>query len=537
MRSKPDVPMRQGPGVHGKQSGRARRFYLARRRQDLLAPTHALIELVDLLSAEEKIGACGPILADLQKIKLHAERMAAMIQSALDPDRSVDEASKTLDRDLPNCLTPILGYGGDLARVASKYFLDSFASEFREVDGLGHRVQYLAQATVELLRAREGRAFVEDVNLYLGRIPAAGAGDDALLPSAEPGRILVAEDNEAVRDLLCEYLRSQGHDIVPARDGAEALELLKAGDLDLVMTDIEMPRADGFAVIERLRSDPCCRNIPVIVISGQSELDVIAHCIKMGAEDYLPKPFNRVILKARVDACLEKKRLRDRSEQERLRYNDLLNAILPGPVVKELVETDAVKPRRREGVAVLFADIVGFTRYCDDHSDCPEFVVQHLRRLFEAWEKEASALGVQKIKTIGDAFMAASGLLEDVPDPVIDCVRLGMRMIDFTQRLCDSAGRELGFKLRVGVHVGTVVSGVLGRQQSLFDLWGDTVNIAARLESHGDAGCVNLSLEAWEQVSGSLAGERHSFRELKGKPGLTKIVHLDPDAIRWLGGA
>jgi class 3 adenylate cyclase len=535
MESNPDVPMGQRPAARGEQPGRARPFYLARRRQDLLAPTHALIEMVDLLTAEEKIAACGPILADLQKIKLHAQRMAAMIQSALDPGRSVDEASKTLNHDLSNCLTPILGYGGDLARVARRYFLDGFADEFREVDGLGHRVQYLAQATIAQLRSPAGHAFAEDVNLYLERIPAPGAGDDdALAPSAEPGRILVAEDNEPVRDLLCEYLRSQGHDVVPARDGAEALELLEAGNFDLVMTDIEMPRADGFEVIERLRSDPRGRAIPVIVISGHSGLDGIAHCIKMGAEDYLPKPFNRVILKARVDACLEKKRLRDRSEQERLRYNDLLNAILPGPVVRELVETDAVKPRRREGVAVLFADIVGFTTYCDDHSDCPEFVVQHLRRLFEDWEKEASALGVQKIKTIGDAFMAASGLLEDVPNPVIDCVRLGLRMIEFTQRLRDGAGQELGFELRVGVHVGTVVSGVLGRRQSLFDLWGDTVNIAARLESHGDAGCVNLSVEAWEQIRSSLAGERHSFRELKGKPGLTKVIHLDPAAIRWM---
>jgi len=535
MQSNPDVPMEQGTAGNGGKPDRARPFYLARRRQELLAPTHALIELVELLSAEEKIGACGPIVDDLKKIKLHAERMAAMIQSALDPGRSVDEASKTLNHDLSNCLTPILGYGGDLARVARKYFLDGFTDEFREVGGLGHQVQSLAQATVEQLRSPDRLAFVEDVNLYLERIPAPVADDDeALPPSAEPGRILVAEDNEAVRELLCDYLRSQGHEVVPARDGAEAMELLEAGDLELVMTDIEMPRADGFELIERLRSDPRGRAIPVIVISGHTELDGIAHCIKMGAEDYLPKPFNRVILKARVDACLEKKRLRDRTEQERLRYNDLLNAILPGPVVRELVETDAVKPRRREGVAVLFADIVGFTRYCDDHSDCPEFVVQHLRRLFESWEKEASALGVQKIKTIGDAFMAASGLLEDVANPVLDCVKLGMRMIEFTQKLRDGSGHEMGFELRVGVHVGTVVSGVLGRRQSLFDLWGDTVNIAARLESHGDAGCVNLSVEAWEQICGLVAGERHSFRELKGKPGLTKIIHLAPSAIKWL---
>ncbi len=135
-----------------------------------------------MLSTEEKIGACGPIVADLQKIKVHAQRMAAMIESALDPGRSADEASKTLNHDLSNCLTPILGYGGDLARVAHKYLLDGFAEEFREVDGLGHRVQCLAEATVAQLRSPDIHAFVEDVNVnrYLDRIPAPVAGDDDL---------------------------------------------------------------------------------------------------------------------------------------------------------------------------------------------------------------------------------------------------------------------------------------------------------------------------------------------------------------------
>jgi class 3 adenylate cyclase len=376
---------------------------------------------------------------------------------------------------------------------------------------------------------------VDDVGRYLDRVAGAvGEGDDALEPSPAPGRILVAEDAAAVRELLCDYLRSQGHTAVPARDGAEALQLCDDGDFDLVMTDIEMPVASGFELLERLRGHARLRDVPVIVLSGHAALDGIAHCLKLGAEDFLPKPFNRVILKARVDACLEKRRLRQRSEQERLRYTDLLNAILPGPVVRELVETDGVQPRRRDGVAVLFADIVGFTTYCDRRQSCPEVVVQHLRRLFEAWEADAIALGVQKIKTIGDAFMAAAGLLEDAANPVDDCVELGLRMIRFTRKLGDEDGTNLGFNLRVGVHTGTVVSGVLGRRQSLFDLWGDAVNIAARLESHGRPGCVNLSALAWARVRDRFAGATSSVLPLKGKPGMSEVIHLDPDAVTCL---
>ena len=529
------VPEDLAPATPVELTSRARRLYLARRRHELLAPTNALIELIGLLSAEEKILACERVVGDLRTLQTHARRMASMIEEALGPGNSEKDASRVINHDLRSLLTIILGYGDGLKRSAHKLFLDSFADEFEQIYSLGRRVLTLADMTVAQLRSPNGYTAVDDVSRYLDRIAdSVETGNDTIEPAAEPGRVLVAEDNEPIRNLLCDYLRTQGHEAVPVRDGAEALSMIESRPFDLILTDIEMPRTNGFQVIERLKGNPRLRDIPVIVISGHGELDGIAHCIKMGAEDYLPKPFNQVILKARVDACLEKKRLRDRNEQQRLRYNDLLYAILPGPVVEELVETDTVKPRRRESVAVLFADIVGFTTYCDRQQGSPEVVVQHLRRLFETWEGEASALGVQKIKTIGDAFMAAGGLLEDVENPVLDCVRLGLGMINFTRELRDEGGRELGFNLRVGVHTGPVVSGVLGRRQSLFDIWGDTVNIAARLESHGKAGCVNLSLEAWERIRGFFEGENRSIRELKGKPGLTEIVHLNPDTIKWL---
>jgi class 3 adenylate cyclase len=140
---------------------------------------------------------------------------------------------------------------------------------------------------------------------------------------------------------------------------------------------------------------------------------------------------------------------------------------------------------------------------------------------------------VEKIKTIGDAFMSASGLLFHPANPVLSCVRLGFRMIKFVQALRDDAGSPLGFDLRVGVHVGPVVSGLLGRRQSLFDLWGDTVNVASRLESHGKRGCVNLSAEAWHSIDDLIDGETRGTVHLKGKPVPVEIIHLNPAKIRW----
>ena len=284
-------------------------------------------------------------------------------------------------------------------------------------------------------------------------------------------------------------------------------------------------------MLDQITSDPKLSGLPVIVISGHGELEGIAHCITMGAEDYLPKPFNRVIFGARVNASLEKKRLREQTELERRRYNELLNSILPPSIVAELSQTNAVRPRRCEHVAVVFADIVGFTAYCDHRQDDPEVVVQHLRKMFEAWEEMAVGLGVQKIKTIGDAFMGASGLLEKSVNPVLDCVLLGIRMIEFTQGLRDDQGRPLGFDLRVGIHIGPVVAAVLGHRQSLYDLWGDTVNVASRLESHGRPGCVNLSIPAWSCISDLVCGETRGNCSLKGKPEPVEIIHLCPSAV------
>ena len=138
--------------------------------------------------------------------------------------------------------------------------------------------------------------------------------------TAAPGRLLVVDDTEANRDLLARRLRALGHGVESAVNGREALELLASKPIDLVLLDIMMPEMDGFQVLERLRADPVLRTIPVIMISAVDEVDAVARAIELGATDYLPKPFNAVVLRARVTATLEKKRLED---AERLHTREL----------------------------------------------------------------------------------------------------------------------------------------------------------------------------------------------------------------------
>jgi class 3 adenylate cyclase len=174
--------------------------------------------------------------------------------------------------------------------------------------------------------------------------------------------------------------------------------------------------------------------------------------------------------------------------------DELLHALLPKKAADEIKSIGTVIPRRYENVAVLFCDVTNFTGYCDKHE--PEDVVSRLDALFAIFERIAAKHGLEKIKTIGDGFMAAAGLLHKVNDPVGAAVRCGLEM---TSTLIDA---NLGWEVRVGVHVGPVVAGVVGQERYQFDIWGDTVNVAARMA---------------QQISSTFNGEPLGELNVKGK--------------------
>jgi adenylate cyclase len=261
----------------------------------------------------------------------------------------------------------------------------------------------------------------------------------------------------------------------------------------------------------------------VIMISALDDIDSVVRCVELGAEDHLPKPFDPVLLKARIGACLEKKRWHDQEaaylariehqmqeiERERARADRLLHAILPPSAVAELKARDRVTPKRYEGVAVLFGDVVSFTRYCERHP--AEEVVANLDHLTRACEELVSAHGLEKIKTVGDCVVATANLLEPHPDPVLAGVRCAFAMAEAAK------ANPAGWQIRFGIHLGPVVAGVVGQSKFTFDLWGDTVNVAARLSDFGSDGAVYVSAPAWRQLAGRARGEPLGPVALKGR--------------------
>jgi adenylate cyclase len=329
--------------------------------------------------------------------------------------------------------------------------------------------------------------------------------------------ILVVDDNEDNRVMLQMRLEMCGYsNITTAADGREALELMRAGPVDLLLLDIMMPEIDGYGVLQEMKTDTDLRSIPVLVISAIEDISSVIRCIELGATDYLPKPFNPVLLKARVDSCIEQVRHKAQEtaylqsiERERQRADQLLATVLPQPIARALKNNGRLPPQRYEDVTALFCDVVGFTTYSERNP--PELVFAELERLVEHFEALAEKHGLEKIKMVGDAFMATAGLLSPHECPVHAAVACGLEMV----AAAPSFGG--GWSVRVGIDHGPVSAGIMGRVQFQYDVWGDTVNTAARIEANGRPGTVNVSGRAWVHLRQRAQGRSLGLVDLRGK--------------------
>ncbi len=348
--------------------------------------------------------------------------------------------------------------------------------------------------------------------------------------------ILVADDVENNRVALKMRLALIGYDdITEAENGREALEKLVAGEFDLLLLDIMMPEMDGYAVLSEMKSDTRLRNIPVIMISALDDISSVVRCIELGAADYLTKPFNPTLLKARIDNYAEKIQFKaqerlylDNIEDEKRKADDLLAALLPNQIVRILKRNRNLPPIAYDDVSILFCDIVDFTPYAEGRP--PEVVFSQLESLIESFEEIADGLDLMKVKTIGDAVMIAGGLLDDLDTPVHSAVACGQAMIEAAK------SHEAKWQLRIGIDHGPVVAGVIGRTRFQFDVWGDTVNTASRIQEIAAPNTVNLSGRAWHHLRDASRGRSLGMVELKGKRSIEVVECLELRADRNASG-
>jgi len=330
---------------------------------------------------------------------------------------------------------------------------------------------------------------------------------------SQPGHLLVVDDSPTIRMKLSFELEEQGHSVVTACNGREALERMREQAFDLVLLDILMPEMNGYDVLRTLSETPELRTIPVIVISAFDEMSSVIKCIQMGAEDYLLKTMDPVLLEARIGASLEKKRWHDQEQAylrqlqlERSKSEELLFNVLPKPIAERLQRGETIIADSFSDITVLFADLVDFTALAA--SMTPTDLVVLLNDVFCAFDYLTARHGLEKIKTSGDAYMVVGGLFNKRADHTEAIADMALDMLEVMRLFSREGGHPLD--LRIGFHAGPVVGGVLGANKYTYDLWGDTVNTASRMESHSETGKIQVPEAVYERL------RTHYVFELRG---------------------
>jgi adenylate cyclase len=377
--------------------------------------------------------------------------------------------------------------------------------------------------------------------------PAPASASSAAAPAASPtpstsaadyGAILVVDDNASNRELLARRLARQGYEVAAAASGKEALDMLAARPFDLVLLDVLMPGLSGYEVLQRLKADENLRDIPVLMISALDELDSVVRCIDLGAEDYLGKPFDPVLLRARVGACLEKKRLRNLQKQQAralAEWNQLLEQRVAeqvtqmdklgrlkrffSPQLAELIVTggadDPLKTHRRE-IIVVFLDLRGFTAFVESAE--PEELMAVLREYHAAMGELILTHEGTLERFTGDGMMVFFNDPVVVPNAPERAIRMSVAMRDRVKEMA-ARWQKLGYDLDLGVGIsqGYATIGAIGFEGRWdYGALGTVTNLAARLCGEAQGGQILVSRKVASAVESLVESEPIGALTLKG---------------------
>lgn len=317
--------------------------------------------------------------------------------------------------------------------------------------------------------------------------------------SSTLARLLVIDDNKVNRMVLSRSLEQQGYTVETAENGKEGMEKIRTQAFDLVLLDIEMPVMNGFEVLEACLNDVELRQIPIIMTSAMEELDAVVKCVELGAEDYLTKPVNAVLLRARVNASLEKKFLRD--EQRKL-----FRTFATKEVAEELLRSGFSLGGKYVEASVLFADIRSFTPIAEvqDPAETIDMLNRYFALMFDSIIKNGGSIN----QVIGDGLVALFGAPMPFEDHCERSVGAALEMLDqlkvFNQQ--QAARSKPHIQIGIGIASGQMVAGYTGTQdRAIYTCIGDVVNLASRIESHTKAALRPLLID--DNTRAGITGE------------------------------
>lgn len=359
-------------------------------------------------------------------------------------------------------------------------------------------------------------------------------------------RVLVVDDHPALVTLLRHKLIQKGYEVLTAQNGEDALELAQTEYPDIILSDVDMPVMNGFELCEAVKKDSRLNKIPIILITSMVTTDYIMRGIEAGADNYLTKPYDDETLYSKIEELLSnppipfndsdtvsvtiegndynvqadysrlvnllistyKNTLAQNVQLSKMQsslnaankelkltkkeHEELIQNIFPEKVAESLLAYGTVNPERYEDATIMFTDFAGFTKIVPDLS--PEKLIDSLSFYFDRFDDYSTQHNLIKIKTIGDSYMAAGGLPDRNQSHPIDTILAALKIVDFVRNFREKNRSDIPyFPVRVGIHTGKAVVGVIGKSRFAYDIWGETVNIASRLEQHSPENAINIS--------------------------------------------
>jgi adenylate cyclase len=340
-----------------------------------------------------------------------------------------------------------------------------------------------------------------------------------MMTDAASALILIVDDEPLNVDLLEQELGDLGYRTESAFGGLEALAKVAANPPDLILLDVMMPDLDGITVCRQLKDDPTTHLIPIIIMTALNAIEDRVQGIEAGADDFLTKPVDDRELLARIRTALKTKLATDTAadelaavERDQEKSEAVLRKVLPDNITRRLKEGEETITDSYEEVTVLFSDIVGFTAISHERSSGE--IVAALGQVFLRFDELVDFHGLEKIKTLGDGYMVVGGASKPLSNHTHATALLALAMLEASEGL--DLAEDLDLTMRFGIHIGPVVAGVLGSDRFTYDVWGDAVNIASRMESHSLPGRIQVSEPVYNKLRDEFRFESRGTIEVKG---------------------
>ncbi|HEY1174332.1 MAG TPA: response regulator [Verrucomicrobiae bacterium] len=481
-------------------------------RHGLRTPLNQILGYTEMLMEDVSCSSAQALLPDLERVHLIGGQLLALINEGLAPWKlmvgRVD--LETMRFEMRSPLNLIIGYTELCQEIAEERGDMRLVPDLKKIIGAAKNLQNAFESPS--LKDRVDRCLQSEKSKHRTR----WLMEEPPESPQDEGTILIVDDNEMNRDMLCRRLERYGYVTIEAENGKEGLEQAHKRKPDLILMDVVMPNSNGYEYLEKFKNDPALGHIPVIMLSALDEMEVTIRCIEIGAEDYIPKPFNPVLLKARIESSVQKKRLRDQEKalldmmrMEREHLEQIMNGALPQSAAARIRQGEQGFVDEAVEASVLLVEIVDFKALSAQLPTKQSATVLTEVSMTLDWLARFSK--ADKIRTNPGQFVIVAGLQGERADHANAVSDIALKLQHVLPLLRMQTKTDL--HLRVTMASGTLSGGVIGRASYYYEVWGEALRKATQLMPICEPGSVIVE----EQCARKL----QNYLKLEPIPGTT----------------